>query len=161
MPFTKTLLLLLTFAFAHVSFAAFTPNSVTEPAPVIGKIKAKDIERFTGKKLTLFQKLQLKIVQNKLIKKTLKLGDEPMTEHQRKQAKWSLITGIASIVLLFVPMLGILALPAAIIAIIFGAKSLRGNSNSKGIIGIVLGGVTVLLFLLAIIVLAAFFAAWA
>jgi hypothetical protein len=160
MSFTKTLMLLLTLAFAHLSFAAVTPGTVIDPAPAIEKIKAKDIEQLTGKKLTLLQKLQLKIVQNKLARKTLKLGDEPMTPQQYKQAKWSLNLGIASIAFLFVPVLGLLALPAAILAIIFGAKSLKGNSNSKGITGIVLGGLTVLLFLVAIIIIAAFLASW-
>ena len=50
--------------------------------------------------------------------------------------------------------------PAAIIAVIFGAKSLKGNSNTQGIVGVVTGGVTLLLIIVAIIVVLAFFASW-
>jgi hypothetical protein len=53
-----------------------------------------------------------------------------------------------------------LCIPAAILAIVFGAKSLKGNSNAKGIVGIVTGGVTLLLLVIAIIVVLAFFASW-
>jgi hypothetical protein len=44
----------------------------------------------------------------------------------------------------------ILSIAAAILAIIFGKSSLKGNSNSKGIIGIVTGGVTLAVILIAI-----------
>jgi hypothetical protein len=78
-----------------------------------------------------------------------------MTEQQRKQAKWSMTLGIASILFLFTP-IGILSLPASIIGLVLGIKSVKGNSNAKGIVGIVTSSVTILLFLLVIILVAIF-----
>jgi hypothetical protein len=156
----KPIALLLTLFFSFYADAAVVPNGVTPPKFDFTKIKAKDIERFTGKKLTFFQKVKFKIAQ-KLLKK---LSDEEMTERQRKQAQASMILGIGSIGLLLlsgaVSIFGLLCIPAAILAIVFGAKSLKGNSNAKGIVGIVTGGVTLLLLVIAIIVVLAFFASW-
>jgi hypothetical protein len=59
-----------------------------------------------------------------------------------------------------IPIFGLLCIPAAILAIVFGSKSLKGNSNTKGIIGVVTGGVTLAIILLAIIIVLAFFASW-
>lgn len=152
------------------SFCAFTSNAATTPAdpsPAVQttskKITAKDIEKLTGKKLNFFQKLKLKLVQSKLLRKYISFGDGAMTEQQKKWAKWSMILGIGSLVLLlvaFIPylsILGLLSVPASILAIIFGVKSLKGNSNAQGIVGIVTGGVTLLFILLALIWLFTFF----
>ena len=93
-----------------------------------------------------------------------RLADDGITDKQKKKAEMSMILGISSIVLLllssvaFLGFAGLLALPAGILAVVFGAQSLKGNSNTKGIIGIVTGGVTVLLIALAIMVLAVFLA---
>jgi hypothetical protein len=161
--FTRTIAFLILAFFSITSFAAVTPS---EPVPAkIGfkKITPKEVEKLTGKKLTTFEKIKLKIVQSKIARKVLKLGDDPMTDKQKKWAQLSLILGLASIALVliaFVPyisILGILAFPAALLAIIFGIKSLKGNSNSKGIIGIVTGGSVLLLTALAIVWLFTFF----
>jgi len=157
---SKLTALFLVLFLCSFSFAAVTPTGAgtVDPQPSsFQKIKAKDVEKITGKKLTLLQKAYLGAIQNRVVRKLLKLGDEPITERQKKLATASLILGIASLALLFIPYVGILAIPAGILAIIFGAKSTRGNSNVKGIIGIVTGGVTLLIFLIAIIWLFAFF----
>lgn len=150
--------LLFSALFSFSSYAVRTPKAAISDTPFNASVTAKPLKSFMGKKPGRLQRLRWKLLQNKLVLKILKLGDEPMTERQRKQAKWSLTLGIASLALLFIPAIGILAIPAGVLAIIFGAKSLKGNSNSKGIIGIVLGGLTVLLFLIAIALLAAFLA---
>ena len=154
----KTITLLLFGMFTMPVFAAVTPSEPTDKNPVIDirKIKAKEIERLTGKKLTLLEKIQLKILQKKL----KKYDDEEITTKQKKQATWSMILGILSIVLLFIPGIGLLAIPAAILAIIFGVQSIKGNSNAKGIVGIVTGSVTLFLILLAIAFIAAFLGAF-
>ena len=54
---------------------------------------------------------------------------------------------------------GILALPAAILALIFGIQSVKGNANTKSIIGIITGSVTLVLFLIALAFFAAYMAA--
>ena len=153
----KPIALLLSLFFSFYSDAAVVSNRAAPPKFDFTKIKAKDIEKITGKKLTLFQKIKLKIAQTALSK----LKGE-ITEKQEKQAEISMILGISSIALLLLsgvlPFIGLLCVPAAILAIIFGAKSLKGNSNTKGIVGVVTGGVTLVIIVLAIILLAIFFA---
>lgn len=155
---TKTIFFLAILFFSFSSYAAVTPAFAGSRAGISHTIHPQDPEKGNIRKRTRLQKLQLRLLQNRHVVKILKLGDEPMTAKQRKQAKWALNLGIASIVLLFVPILNILAIPAGVLAIIYGAKSVKGNSNSKGIIGIVLGGLTVLLFLIAIILIVAILA---
>jgi hypothetical protein len=156
----KPIVLLLTLFFSFYADAAVAPDAVVPPKLDFTKIKAKDIERITGKKLTLFQKVEIKIAQ-KLLRK---LSDDEMTDKQKQQAETSLILGTGSLALLLlsgvIPIFGLLCIPAAILAIVFGSKSLKGNSNTKGIIGVVTGGVTLAIILLAIIIVLAFFASW-
>lgn len=156
----KPIVLLLTLFFSFYADAAVAPNAVAPRKFDFTKWKAKDIERITGKKLTLFQKVKIKIAQKFL----QKLGDDEMTEKQKRQAQSSLIFGIGSLTLLLlsgvIAIFGLLCIPAAILAIVFGAKSLKGNSNTKGIIGVVTGGATLAIILIAIIVVLAFFASW-
>lgn len=160
MKMVKPIALLLSLFFCFYSRAAVVPTVSAHPKFDFTTVKAKDIERFTGKKLTFFQKVKLKIAQKLLTK----LDEDRMTDQQKKQAQASMILGIGSLLLLLlsgaVSFFGLLCIPAAILAVIFGTKSLRGNSNAKGIIGVVTGGVSILLIVLAIIIVAAFIAAW-
>lgn len=153
---TNTLILL--FAFSFSTFAATTPQVSKHPVPQFSKIKAKDLERFTGKKQSVWQKLQWKLLQSKWVRKALQLGQEPITDQQKKQATLSLIFGIVGFVFLF--LFAPIGLVAAILAVIFGLKSIKGNSNTKGIIGLALGATTIFIALLAIVLVAAFIASW-
>ena len=116
------------------------------------QLKPNEIERLTGHKLTLKEKIALKIYKLKLRKKIN--GDDPAKN--KKLGTLSLIFGIAAFVFAFIPVLGILSLPLAIAAVIFGAISLKGNKNTNGIIGIILGGTFVLLFIVAVLIVIAF-----
>lgn len=104
--------------------------------------------------------MELRLLQKKL----KKFRGGAITEKQKQQAQLSMILGISSLAVLLLsgllPFIGLLCVPAAIIAIIFGAKSLKGNSNTQGIVGVVTGGITLAILLLAIIVLALFFASF-
>jgi hypothetical protein len=149
-------MLLLALFFFENSNAVVVPNGTMPPKFDPFKIKARDIEKITGKKLTLFQKVKLKIAQTVL----KKYSNGEITEKQRKQARISMILGLVGIGLLlislspFVGFLGILSIPAAILAVIFGSKSLKGNSNTEGVIGVVTGGVTLALILLVLVLVA-------
>ena len=158
----KPLFFLLTF-FLLSSVATHTCAAASGPQPAsqlafeantfsIAPAKAEQ------KKVGLFTKWKQKLVA-KAIKNGL-LGEGEMTPKQKRWAKWSMILGIGGIVLLFLPTVGFLAIPAAIIALVFGIKSVEGNSNAQGIIGIIAGGLTLLLLILAIALLVAFFASW-
>lgn len=137
------------------SFAIASPD----PAPkyVLRKLTVRNIERLAGKKLTLLQKIQIFFIKKKLQNpKAL----QQVTEGQKRWARASMLLGIASIILLVLSslvalgFLSILALPASILAVIFGAKSLEGNSNTEGLIGAVTGGLTLALIVIAVILLA-------
>lgn len=163
------ILIIILICLAGISFSAearpssvvVTSNAVVkDPLPAKSKyfanilsMKVKEVEKLIGRKLSLKEKISFKLSQWKL--KKFMTGNEP-TEHQKKQANWSMILGITSIVLLFIPYLALLALPAAVAAIILGIVSLKGNSNTKGIIGLATGGTTILLFIIALVVIAAF-----
>lgn len=167
MKSAKLISFLILTLFSLASYAAVTPADPVPAKASFKKVTAKEVEKLTGQKLTAFEKLKLKIVQSKVARKLLKFGDEPMTEQQKKWAKWSLLLGLSSIALFFIafiPYISIIALlmiPASILAVIFGIKSLKGNSNSKGIIGIVTGGSVILITLIGIIwLLSAFEWGW-
>lgn len=159
-PFTMkivraTLLLLTSFLYTY-SNAVVAPSGAMPAVFDPFKIKPKDIEKITGKKFGLFQKVKIKLAQIAL----RKYSDGEITPKQKRQARISMILGFVGLAFLFVSLspflgfLGILSIPAAILAILFGAKSLKGNSNTEGIIGVVTGGVTLALIILAIIVIA-------
>jgi hypothetical protein len=153
---TRSIMVLLSLFFGLNSHALVTPNTAAPLRLDPFKIKPKDIEKITGKKLTLFQKIKLQLAQKVL----RKYSDGETTARQRKQGRVSMILGILGLAFLFISLspvlgfLGILAIPSAILAVVFGSKSLKGNSNSEGIIGVITGGVTIALFIIAIIVLA-------
>ena len=155
MQMTRSIVLLFSLFFCLNSHAIVAPNT---PVPKFDpfKIKPKDIEQITGKKLTLFQKIKLKLAQT-LLKK---YSDGEITAKQQKQARVSMILGIMGLAFLFISLspflgfLGILSIPSAILAIIFGSKSLKGNSNSEGMIGVITGGATIALIIIAVIVIA-------
>ncbi|MEJ7912009.1 MAG: hypothetical protein WKF70_02555 [Chitinophagaceae bacterium] len=105
----------------------------------------------SAKKSSFVERLKLRLIQKTLLRKLVSERGEP-TDRQKRQGKASMILGISSIVALVIPGVNLLAIPAAIVAIVLGAISLKGNSNSQGIVGLVTGSVTVLLFILFIIV---------
>jgi hypothetical protein len=106
----------------------------------------------SGKEQTFFSRVLTRLTGKKIIRTLVR--EEEMTARQKKQAKWSLILGISSIALLLIPYAGLLAIPASITAIILGIKSLKGNSNARGIAGIATGSLTVVIVLAAIAVIA-------
>jgi uncharacterized Tic20 family protein len=117
---------------------------------MIQTLSPHEFEKATGKKLRFKDRIAYRVLRWKLRKK----GHEVINERQRRQGNLSLIFGIASVVFLFIPVLGILSPGLAIAAIVLGIMSLKGNSNTAGIIGIICGGTTLFLFLLAVALLA-------
>ena len=156
MKIIKTLALLFMGFVTLPAFASVTPSVQLDKNPGLDlrKIKTKEIERLTGKKLSFFEKLQLKILQKKLIK--FEKG-EP-TAKQKKQGTLSMLCGFVSFIVLFISPLVLLAIPFGVLALVFGIQSLKGNSNAKAILGVVTGGLSILLFLVALAIVAAMLA---
>ncbi|MFN2457557.1 MAG: hypothetical protein ABR502_05095 [Chitinophagaceae bacterium] len=125
-------------------------------------ITPPDHKKAAFNKLNLLHKFYLKILLKKLKKQNI--AEEEITERQKKLGKLSLIFGLISIpVLLLGSVIGafsLLAIPAAIIAIVLGIKSIKGNSNTRGLIGLISGSVTILLLLLGLIIALIFYSSW-
>jgi hypothetical protein len=145
------------------SFISFPPASINkstvhiiQPTPLKDtlnkkdflKLKIKDYEKYTGKKLTLKEKIAFKIVRQNLRKS---MGPIKKPEEETK-GKTALILGILSIVVLslvFIPYAFIASLPLAIIAIVMGNKAKKIDPSDKKARGAVtLGWVTIGLHLL-------------
>lgn len=70
----------------------------------------------------------------------------------------SLICGVLGFIFLFLPTIGIVFIPLAIAALVFGILGLKGSHKGMSIAGLILGAVEVLLLILAIVFVAAIIA---
>ena len=123
-------------------------------------LSPKEFEKVTGQHLSFKEKIAYRIVQWKL-RKQLRLSENTDGDISKgeKHSKNALFCGIATwgatLLGLAVPVIGLLAIPFAISAIIFGAVSLnKTSSNTRSILGIVLGGLFLLLFVIALLTFA-------
>lgn len=104
---------------------------------------------FQLRKPTLLQKAVLSFARWKLKKKS-----GTFTAKQKDWAVTSFVLGLCSFGLIFLGAgLALLAIPAAVLAIVFGTKSLKGNANTLGILGVILGGLFLALMIALIIAL--------
>ena len=122
----------------------------------LATVKPKEAEKILGRKMTLREKLALKIAQGKL-KKALKSKEEGKSS----KGQTAMILGIIGIACIIIPY-GILAsIPLGILAIVLGSQARRENKNDgKAQTGIILGIVTLGLVALAIILDAIWLASW-
>ncbi len=133
-------------------------RTVNDPLPDKSKsfanilsMKTKDVEKIIGRKLSLREKIGLKIAKWKA--KNFFRDGEP-TEKQKHLGVLSLIFGATG--LLFTFIFFPVGIGLAIAGLILGIKSVKGNGNVPAILGIVFSGVAIALLLLAL----AFVAAW-
>jgi len=120
----------------------------------------KEIEARTGEKPSLGERIALKLAQ-KRVKKQLKKGKQPEFQEGGSGGKLgllSLIFGGAGVLLVFLPIIGLLGLLSGIAGFVLGLIALkRGEKKTMPIIGMVLGGLVILLFIVAIAVVASYF----
>jgi len=146
-------------------FAASSPGEVKPTQSIVPhdsgmtialflQLKPKEIEKLTGHKLTLKEKIALKIYKLKLRKKISE--DDPAKN--KRLGNLSLIFGIAAFVFALIPGLVLISLPLAVAAVVLGAVSLKGNKNTNGIIGLILGGIFLLSFLVVLVLVLALIA---
>jgi hypothetical protein len=124
-------------------------------------MKINEIEKNTGKKIKIKEKIVIKIFQHKA-KKELKAIAEDKPSSKGKTAK---ILGIIGLVLLVIPYTALAALPLSIIAIVMGSNALKENPKDKNartgkILGWITLGLFVLLLLAAIIFIAEYAGFW-
>ncbi len=123
------------------AFSQMSPESILKLTP-------KQYRAMTGKKLSVKQVIALKAAQSQLKKQ------EFTTSSSGNPNKWGMLSlifnGIGLLAFIF---LGPLALPFSILAVIFGFKGLKKDSNNTmAIIGLIVGGIGILLELLSLVI---------
>lgn len=118
-------------------------------------LPVKEMEVISGRRLTLKEKIGLKLLQWKY-KRPSTDGEKDPGAKADKRAQASMTMGIAGVAFLvaglFVPLLALFAIPCGIIALITGLISLgKTKNNTKSIIGIVLGSLLIILLLALIL----------
>lgn len=118
----------------------------------------KEVQTLVGRKLSFKEKLSLLILKKTNISKLKTEGEEVV---RTKKGKAALILGISAFVLAVIPIIGLLSIPAAVLAIIFGSQAYKANKNDKQgqagkILGIVFLGLFIILLIAALAYLAAF-----
>lgn len=137
-------------------------RSATRPLQLtdVLKLKVRDIEKITGRKLKLKEKIAFKFFQWK-IKKGLRITKE---EPKKDKGKTALIFGIIGLAGLLIPIPfvgGLMALIGIILALVLGYDAKKKNPDDKNAkTAIVLGWIGVGLFVLAVAIVVAVLATW-
>lgn len=112
------------------------------------KLTPKKYYELTGKKMTLKEKLAFTILQSKLKKH---LPDDKDVPRKNNLGMLSLLFGAGAWVFAFIPAIGVISLGFAVAAVVLGILGLgRKKGDTKSIIGLVLGGLFLLLVVVAI-----------
>ncbi len=123
-------------------------------------LKIRDIEKLAGRKLTLKEKLAIKLYQWKL-KKDIR---HKKSDDKKDKGKMAMIFGIIGLVLLFAPIPiigGLGAIVGIILALVLGYQARKENPNDKRAkTAIILGWIGVGLIVLAIALIAILLASW-
>ena len=133
------------FAFENVKPAvSFSDSNFS----VFTNLSVKEIEKLAGRKLSFKEKIAVKIYKHNpsLFKRFADSTEEKKLE---RKALWSKWLGIGSLIGLFIPGVGLLSVPAAIIAIVFGISTQDKVKNKRN----ARQGITFGIITLAIIVL--------
>jgi hypothetical protein len=148
---------------AYAGFSTFKDSAIVvgptvKALEMLKTMSNKEVQTLVGRKLSFKEKVSLFILKKTKIS-TLKVDGEENV--RTKKGKAALILGISAFALIFIPIIGLLSVPAAVLAIIFGAQASRDNKNDKQgqagkILGIVFLGLFVLLVLAALAFLAAY-----
>ena len=122
---------------------------------IINHLSIKEIEKLAGRKLSFKEKIAVKIYKSHPSLYN-QFADSKEEKKQEKKALWAKWLGIGSLIGLFVPGVGLLSLPAAILAIVFGTATenkVKNKRNSRQ--GITFGIITIglILLLVALVIL--------
>jgi hypothetical protein len=159
--------LVLLFAFYFIipaSASVFIPDSnpytpaiekrIPDPVLLIVSVSTlnfKQVETLIGRKLKWKEKIGLQV-----FKWTHKKKFGRQQSEYSNKGKTALLLGIIGICSLVIPVAGIISLPLAILAIIFGNQALKINpGDRKAKTGLILGWITIGLIILAIALLIA------
>jgi len=161
-------LIALSFFLLQAESATFPSSSFTEPSltnvvnPLqnFSTLSIKEVQKLAGRKLTLKEKIAVKIFQWK-IKKGFKQAKKA---EDKDKGKTAMIFGIAGLASLLIPIPyigGLAAIVCTVLALVLGYKAKKENPNdNKAKIAIILGWIAVGLSLLAILLLLIILSSW-
>ena len=129
--------------------AAFRPAPKSQSYDFLKSVTPKTYRQLTGRKMSLKDRIGLAILK---WKSKWSIEDGQPTPKQLKQGRLSLIFGASAIVLAFIPVVGIVSIPLAVAGLVLGIKSLKGNSNTPGILGVVFSSLILFIIVLAVII---------
>ncbi len=123
-------------------------------------LSAKEFEKVTGRHLSFKEKVVFKLLKWKF-RNAQHLFPDKKEEPGKydKMAKKAMLFGIGAFVLLFIPYIGILSIPSAVLGIVLGAVSLnKVEKKTNSILGIVFGSVFIVLLFAILVAAFAIFA---
>ena len=132
-------------------FLSFDPDQIRKS----NGIKQAWVKRWAVRHVQ--HRLQKKIDNGKLTRESSLNQAFAKSNNPNNRGKWSLILAGAGFVFLFLGPLAFLTLPLAIAGLVLGIMGIQKDRNSTmAVIGLVIGALTILLFLAAILILVAF-----
>lgn len=161
----RYIVFLIVSVFTCMRIAASTPIAISGPVtavtsignnPDLSKLKARDIEKMIGRRLTIKEKIGWMLVRHRFKKTKSSRPDVDLDKKARKAKTF----GIIALISLFVPLIGLVAIPFAIVAIVIGSDVKRvdpGNRNART--AITLGIVTLAVFVAIIFLVVALISA--
>ena len=144
--------------------AASVPSAPVKPTPgakitqQLFRLNVQEIEKLSGKKLSFREKVRWKMA--KVLHRFVPaFAEGEPTPKQLQQGRMSMIFGLTSVFMFLmgfiVAPIVFLSLPLGIAGLVLGMKSVKGNGNTQGIVGLISGGSTILMWLLIVILIAA------
>ena len=131
-----------------------TGKSIEANLEKLATIKINELEKITGRKLKLKEKIAFKIYQYK-IKKDLKYKQK----EKPSKGQTAFTLGLISLVVFFIPYVNLASLPLAVVALIIGSKAKKENpKDSKAKTGVILSIISMGLFALALVLVVAILA---
>jgi len=172
------MIILFSVQFNHSALAASQPSGAqrtSEPAHISivnlpqlqrGSVNVHSADIRIKRRAGLKQRLVAGLLKYKLVKQLIGI-DEP-TAKQRKLGRLSLIFAVAAIALIVIPyatmfipaIFALASFPLGIAGLVLGIKSIKGNTNTEGLIGLILSAALLLVLILSVLFLAVFFSSW-
>jgi len=140
---------------ATIPSASFTEASFTNvvnPLQYFSTLSIKEVQKLAGRRLTLKEKIAVKIFQWKI-----KKGFKPAKKNEDKEkGKTAMLFGMAGLASLLIPIPyigGLAAIVCTVLALVLGYQAKKDNPNDKKAkTAIILGWVAVGLFVLATVI---------
>lgn len=142
------------------SFIKSSFNNVVNPLQYFSTLSIKEVQKLAGRKLTLKEKIAVKIFQWEI-----KKGYRPVKKNENKEkGETAMIFGIAGLASMLIPIPyigGLAAIVCTVLALVLGYQAKKENpKDRKAKTAIILGWIAVGLFALAIVTVLVILSSW-